>query len=177
MTFTSTLPTEPGFYAWKAESHHTPLAIELAEHSDFGFCATSGRRSIGEVSVIAGLWCRLVPADELSSIKEELNNFQKGYAELSDLVQSLKKEKEELTKERDKWKASHDNQVNLRRILMDRPDLKERANLVQKLIEEKEDSFKAGMIRASEIVKDYRSCNIDCSGSLLLDIEQEIQNL
>lgn len=41
-----------------------------------------------------------------------------------------------LQKEIDKWKASHDNQVKLRRMLMDRPDLKERAKLVSGLTEE-----------------------------------------
>lgn len=41
-----------------------------------------------------------------------------------------------LQKEIDKWKASHDNQVKLRRMLMDRPDLKERAKLVSRLTEE-----------------------------------------
>jgi hypothetical protein len=35
-----------------------------------------------------------------------------------------------LERERDEWKASHDNQVNIRRALMDRPDMKERAELV-----------------------------------------------
>ncbi len=40
--------------------------------------------------------------------------------------------------ERDMWKANHDNQVNLRRMLMDRPDLKERAELIQKLMAENE---------------------------------------
>lgn len=43
-----------------------------------------------------------------------------------------------LREERDAWKASHDNQVNLRQALMDRPDLKERANLVSALAEERD---------------------------------------
>ncbi len=43
-----------------------------------------------------------------------------------------------LTRDRDAWKASHDNQVKLRRTLMDRPDLKERAALVQKMEDELE---------------------------------------
>lgn len=43
-----------------------------------------------------------------------------------------------LSRDRDAWKASHDNQVKLRRALMDRPDLKERATLVQKMADELE---------------------------------------
>jgi hypothetical protein len=46
---------------------------------------------------------------------------------------AIDKATEELVKDRDRWKSSHDNQVNLRRALMDRPDLKERAALVAKL--------------------------------------------
>jgi len=42
-----------------------------------------------------------------------------------------------LERERDSWKAAHDNQVNLKRIISDRPDLKERAKLVADLIEER----------------------------------------
>jgi hypothetical protein len=43
-----------------------------------------------------------------------------------------------LERERDKWKAAHDNQVNLRRMLMDRPDLKDRAELVSQISEKNE---------------------------------------
>lgn len=45
--------------------------------------------------------------------------------------------------ERDKWKAAHDNQVNLKRMLMDRPDLKERARLIEQLCEERDELRKA----------------------------------
>jgi len=55
-----------------------------------------------------------------------------------------------LREERDAWKASHDNQVNLRRALMDRPDLKERANLVSALAEER-DQLK---LRVGELEKE-----------------------
>ena len=43
-----------------------------------------------------------------------------------------------LERERDEWKAAHDNQVSLKRIISDRPDLKERAKLVAELIEERD---------------------------------------
>ena len=50
---------------------------------------------------------------------------------LSDLCQKLELE-------RDKWKAAHDNQVNLKRMLMNRPDLKERSVMIEKLIAERD---------------------------------------
>jgi len=43
---------------------------------------------------------------------------------------------DKVCKERDEWKANHDNQVKLKQIISDRPDLKERAALVQDLIGE-----------------------------------------
>lgn len=39
--------------------------------------------------------------------------------------------------DRDRWKAAHDNQVALKRIIVARPDLAERAPLVEKLMLEK----------------------------------------
>ena len=39
----------------------------------------------------------------------------------------------EVEAERDQWKANHDNQVELKRALMDRPDLGDRAVTVQKI--------------------------------------------
>lgn len=45
---------------------------------------------------------------------------------------------ESVTAERDAWKASHDNQVNLRRTLMDRPDLGDRAKRMQELLAERD---------------------------------------
>jgi hypothetical protein len=46
---------------------------------------------------------------------------------------------EDLERERDEWKAAHDNQVKLKRIISDRPDLKERAKLVAELIKERDE--------------------------------------
>lgn len=44
----------------------------------------------------------------------------------------------EAIRERDAWKASHDNQVTLRRMLTDRPDLADRAASIQALIEDRD---------------------------------------
>lgn len=50
----------------------------------------------------------------------------------------LKVQYEQLECERDTWKAAHDNQVKLKQIISDRPNLKERAKLVAELIEERD---------------------------------------
>lgn len=41
------------------------------------------------------------------------------------------------TVERDMWKANHDNQVEIKRIIAARPDLKDRAPMVEKLMSER----------------------------------------
>lgn len=61
-----------------------------------------------------------------------------------------------LQKEIDKWKASHDNQVKLRRMLMDRPDLKERAKLVSGLTEENQKLQKEIERLRGEVEKAWR---------------------
>lgn len=40
--------------------------------------------------------------------------------------------------QRDKWKANHDNQVTINRLLRDRPDMGERAKLVDELIQQRD---------------------------------------
>ena len=46
------------------------------------------------------------------------------------LCRDLERELEEARKQRDKWKANHDNQVAINRTLRGRPDLGKRAKLV-----------------------------------------------
>lgn len=57
---------------------------------------------------------------------------------------SFEEQWQEAMKECVFWKASHDNQVHLKRTLMDRPDLKERATLVVKMSQEIE-KFKTAL--------------------------------
>lgn len=68
-----------------------------------------------------------------------------------------------LQKEIDKRKASHDNQVKLRRMLMDRPDLKERAKLVSGLTEENQKLQKEIERLRGEVSKAYYEGMIDYS--------------
>jgi hypothetical protein len=45
-----------------------------------------------------------------------------------------------LERERDHWKRNHDNQVELKRIIAARPDLHDRAPLVERLVKERNDA-------------------------------------
>lgn len=48
----------------------------------------------------------------------------------------LREEVQTLRRERNHWKANHDNQVRVNQLLRDRPDLGERAKLVAHLMQE-----------------------------------------
>lgn len=52
-------------------------------------------------------------------------------------LRSLADQCERLTKERDHWKANHDNQVEIKAAVLDRPDLGDRARKVQALVAER----------------------------------------
>jgi len=60
----------------------------------------------------------------------------------------LKHELAEMLQQRDEWKANHDNQVAINRILRDRPDIGDRAKLVDELIQQRD--------QAEETAERYR---------------------
>jgi hypothetical protein len=75
---------------------------------------------------------------DLAAAQEEIERWeQSAYDKLSEMCNQIEKTQTAIA-ERDKWKASHDNQVELNRLLRDRPDLKERAALVHKLITQRD---------------------------------------
>ena len=57
----------------------------------------------------------------------------------------------QLRAERDMWKSNHDNQVAIKRAVLDRPDLKERATLVQALISERDQLRADNAVLAAEV--------------------------
>ena len=57
----------------------------------------------------------------------------------------------QLRAERDMWKSNHDNQVAIKRAVLDRPDLKERATLVQALISERDQLLADNAVLAAEV--------------------------
>ena len=58
-----------------------------------------------------------------------------------------------LNKEIKQWKANHDNQVKLKSILIQRPDLKDRANRMSKFIEENQKL----QTRLGELISSYEA--------------------
>lgn len=69
--------------------------------------------------------------NELEQLRAENARLKEAQTTFDDCV-----EINQLRAERDAWKAAHDNQVNLRRILMDRPDLQDRAKRMTELLAE-----------------------------------------
>ena len=68
-------------------------------------------------------------------------------------AQKLERELEEARKQRDKWKANHDNQVAINRTLRDRPDLGERAKLVDALTKQR-DALAEALQKAVDYAKE-----------------------
>ena len=55
----------------------------------------------------------------------------------AEFARKLERERDEARKQAAMWKANHDNQVSLKAMLMDRPDLGDRASRIAELIRER----------------------------------------
>jgi hypothetical protein len=87
------------------------------------------------LDVITGLRKEVAHAQKLLGMMHiELVNERAGMQTIIAEKAELCKQLAEAIKERDHWKANHDNQKEIKRAVLDRPDLAERAALVQKLI-------------------------------------------
>lgn len=81
-----------------------------------------------------------------------------------------------LQSERDMWKANHDNQVELKRILTDRPDLGDRAASMQKLRADLAAANERAEKAAREGIAHYKRANLAeadlarCTAGGLLDV-------
>lgn len=74
MKFTTELPTKPGFYLWK---WHENDSVELTwvTQGDGGTLW----RDCGKFPATTGLWCRLVPADEVVPKEEVEKAWNEGF--------------------------------------------------------------------------------------------------
>jgi len=72
-------------------------------------------------------------------------------------IQVIERELADMTKDRDKWKANHDNQVAINRTLRDRPDLGERAKLVDALTKQRD-----ALLEALEIIATHNIVDNQC---------------
>ena len=66
---------------------------------------------------------------------QEISSLLKDNSDINFILSELKERDKEILK----WKENHDNQVKLKSILIDRPDLRDRATRISKLIEENKD--------------------------------------
>lgn len=59
----------------------------------------------------------------------------------TEFARKLERERDEARKQAAMWKANHDNQVSLKAMLMDRPDLGDRASRIAELIRERAEAL------------------------------------
>jgi seryl-tRNA synthetase len=71
-------------------------------------------------------------------LERELNEAREDAANQRRLADMALAHRDVIIAERDKWKANHDNQVVINRTLRDRPDLGERAKLVDALTKQRD---------------------------------------
>lgn len=76
MTFTKTIPTKPGFYAWRFNRNSSSYPVEVTKELWELWCISPAGDSC-KAFERGGEWCRLVPASDYVP-KEEL---KKAYAE------------------------------------------------------------------------------------------------
>jgi hypothetical protein len=81
---------------------------------------------------------KLVEHKDMVCLPADLANLREANARFAMENHELQEKVDKLERERDAWKAAHDNQVKLKQIISDRPDLKERAKRVAVLIEERD---------------------------------------
>lgn len=87
---------------------------------------------------------------KLTAAREVIAILKSKYADHHSEAERITSEIRAVTAQRDEWKANHDNQVSINKLLRDRPDLKDRAASVDKLIEQR-DSLQAQLEEAIEI--------------------------
>jgi len=129
------------------ENHE--LQEKVAAHEDALrdialFLSCGGYNDCGLVEFDPALYAKKIKeeiteqAAKVSAVKKNLVDANKGAKRNMNALNICCQKLEELELERDAWKAAHDNQVKLKQIISDRPDLKERAKRVAVLIEERD---------------------------------------
>lgn len=100
--------------------------------------------------------------------------FSQEYMVPTEFARKLERELNEARREASKWKANHDNQVAIKSVLIQRPDLGDRAQRIEALIKENEamretrtelnqrlqerqESFQAQLIRIEDVWREKLS--------------------
>jgi predicted RNase H-like nuclease (RuvC/YqgF family) len=79
-----------------------------------------------------------IPTHTVENLPEMIGDLAKALAEETTEREQLERELTEMTKQRDLWKANLANQVVINRALRNRPDMGERARLVDELIKQRD---------------------------------------
>lgn len=94
--------------------------------------------------------------------------FAQDYMVPTDFARQLERERDEARREAAKWKSNHDNQVAIKSVLIQRPDLRDRAQRIEALIkenqalrearaelnqrlQERQESFQSQLIRIEDV--------------------------
>jgi hypothetical protein len=83
---------------------------------------------------------RPTPETDAAWDKYIIHPYTYGAGDLRILAQKLERERDEARKQAAMWKANHDNQVSLKAMLMERPDLGDRASRIAQLIRERDEA-------------------------------------
>ena len=94
--------------------------------------------SVSEIAVIRDEL--LILERERDEANEELHKQLVRYDQLFDEAEKNRIERDEAMEQAAMWKANHDNQVSLKAMLMDRPDLGDRASRIAELIRERNEA-------------------------------------
>jgi hypothetical protein len=97
--------------------------------------------SVSEIAVIRDEL--LILERERDEANEELHKQLVRYDQLFDEAEKNRIERDEAMEQAAMWKANHDNQVSLKAMLMDRPDLGDRASRIAELIRERDEAREA----------------------------------
>lgn len=101
-------------------------ADRLVEHKDM-VCLPADLKNLREANAHFAV--------ENEMLKNAMaNDRDAARAEGFEIEQEIKA----ITEQRDMWKSNHNNQVKINQLLRDRPDLKDRAKSIDKLIEERD---------------------------------------
>ena len=108
-----------------------------------------------------GEWVRYEVSEqlerELAEVTKQRDHYKKACNQYSEDEMLCKLQ--EVTKQRDEWKANHDNQVAINRALRDRPDLGERAKLVDALTKQRD-----ALAEALQLFENCFDC-YECTGT------------
>jgi len=84
-------PTKPGDYRWRKTDSHRPILVEVVECPETGGLRAYSSEHEGDFVThpfFGGLWCRLVPAEEVERANAEVARLKET---MSDILPALER--------------------------------------------------------------------------------------